>query len=853
MGTLSIAAEARRLVLCSVVFGVAACSAGGGGGLGNPGDDNPGNGGGGDGPTGYDIDPPEEGDGIALLELETPDADEFVIHATVPVPPGTFPREDGQVPFAVLDQDLTPVPSQVEPVAWHADLEEDGASVVEVIALVQRNPAKAPGSRSYYPIIFSPHAPAEAELTNEISVLAEATFGVPSSVSSLLADSNSVVFRVRDVFGNKYEHVVLDTPYRKLVMGGRATTELATYGALLPTPPVNGPQGTLPHLMGIHAYLGTHSGYEALTLDLRVNNGQDGTTTAATFDDALGKVYFESLELVVPNGWAVQQAYDDPFFGNPYSESGKRVYPIVEPLSGGKMHMMPWQAQFQRRLVLTPTTALDVGRRLLDSEGQAFCKDGRDPQTGEPLYSWWNPGTAFYFSQHVLLPSLVHIGIESIRNAQQGKFNELKNIVKNGTNKGGYPIEASVLGWAHPFGVGYGGMTGGDEIQYFEGIEAAGAASLEAYRYLQLLHRMQTDRQPIAVFRANGNVPSVEDFLKTSPIDYVPFNYYITANGGSDPFDVGDAPDFQVDHVSATGKKPPYENQLLGFAPYDYQHYARYTRSAKALTWLGNDTLAKEDLRLNAEIYAYSYHPFANSSGGQAQSSGMLNKIKGSAANPNVGTNIGRGEGWGLDAMAATYATANHGWRQKKLYWFEAVAELSSNTISTCNGFMQSFVTTKGIQGKYRVRQAIEHYIYENGMRGMLKSVLDGVTPAHQAMIEDVLRQTYYSSISDMAWEDGNHQPWSWTAVGPLDENLPPYCSASEMPADWHETWQEGHNIWNFGYAYELTGDTVFFDFAALASGGGGDALNNMLADELENIGNRAHSLAVLQLYGGIL
>ena len=41
------------------------------------------------------------------------------------------------------------------------------------------------------------------------------------------------------------------------------------------------------------------------------------------------------------------------------------------------------------------------------------------------------------------------------------------SCIENGTGTGAYPITAPVLGWGHPYGVSYGGMTSGLEIDAY--------------------------------------------------------------------------------------------------------------------------------------------------------------------------------------------------------------------------------------------------------------------------------------------------------------------------------------------------------------------------------------------------
>src|SRR6185295_2053023 len=128
--------------------------------------------------------------------------------------------------------------------------------------------------------------------------------------------------------------------------------------------------------------------------------------------------------------------------------------------------------------------------------------------------------------------------------------------------------------------------------------------------------------------------------------DYVPFEHFVVpliSGSRPDPFGVRLAPHFQVDYVQANGLQPIYESTHLQYDPYDYQHFIRYTRSAKVLTWLANDSLAKDDLRMQAENFHLSFHSYANNAFGGAQSSGLLSLIRSVHGTPNKGFQFGRG------------------------------------------------------------------------------------------------------------------------------------------------------------------------------------------------------------------
>ena len=122
-------------------------------------------------------------------------------------------------------------------------------------------------------------------------------------------------------------------------------------------------------------------------------------------------------------------------------------------------------------------------------------------------------------------------GLEAERDA-------LKAHLENGTSDGVYPVLSGVLGWAHPYGVGYGGMTGGAEINLFDGVETAWAGEKAGYQKFRILHRMHTDRMNNVLFNLDGEPSSADDWVTSGPSgNYVPFNHFIVPYiSGADAF-----------------------------------------------------------------------------------------------------------------------------------------------------------------------------------------------------------------------------------------------------------------------------------------------------------------------------
>ncbi len=788
---------------------------------------------------------------VAVLETRVPDVARFLLRGTVPIPRGVFPRADGRTPLTVLDYDGRPLLTQVEVVSRYPSA-ADGADVVEVLAQVRRDPSLASGARASYTVILlprpSPSAPGVVE-------------PLPDAVRELLADPRGIEIASYDCFGNKYVSRPLDgSGERVRLHSGPLLSEVRVYTDMLPVAPLAG--STLPHSFGVHAYVSLFRGSNHVGLDLRFHNAHDGHDPVSERDDPLDKLYFQRIEVSMPAGWVLLQDFADPLFGAERLEGDRRIVSLVGPDPSGGMHVLRWQGQFHRRLMLATVEPEMVvaARARLDGVGRAFCTRGFMPN-GRELWSWWNQNTARYFPQRHQLPLLEHVG----RNAlDAGLGNELDALVAhmaNGTGLGDYPVAAGALGWGHPYGVAYGGMTSGLEINCYDGITLAAAANPRGYRLYTLLHRMQTDRQPNALYRLDGEPASVEEWLiENGDVDYVPFEHFVVPllpSSHADPFGIRSAPSFQADFVAANGLVPPYEGGHLSFDPHDYQHFIRYTRSAKVLAWLANDSLVIDDLRLQAEMFNLSYHENANSANGGSQGSGMHSALRYVNTHKGKGAPYGRGEAWGLDCAVAAYSLGTPEWRARKLHWLELHAELVSEGQATCSGFIQAFLSSKAVGGKYQARQQIEQSITENALVGLLESVFRGADPVHAGLLRDTLAGSLRAFIGEMAWFPGEPGPWRYTGVGPANPDLPVWCSRAEMPSDaWTAGDIEAYQDWSsFAYGYELTGDPVFLQFARTQRGAATfqDLVALLRGDGTNNLVNRAALLALLQRLTGEL
>jgi hypothetical protein len=809
--------------------------------------------------TGEDGGPPAppvtSGSLVTWLETRSPADASFVLRGTIPVPPGTFPRSDGASAFTIHDFDGTPLDTQTEIVSRYAK-DTEGADVVEVLAHVRRNPTYPEGVQVRYEVRATPQPVPAAPASPSLADLAQGPNALAPVVRGLLADPQAIEITTYDCFGNAYVARPLDgSGTVRRTRYGPVETELRVYQTMTPVLPVSGAQGTLPHAFGVHAYLRTSSLDEIVGLDLRFHNGHSGRDAGDPLDDALGTFYFERIDITVPDDFLVEQDFADPLFGATTFNGGRRTVSLVAPNGDGTMHVMRWQAQMHRRIVLTTPFERPLARSYLeDGTGFGFCVPGTDPADGHALWSWWNRGTARYFPQRYQLPNLDHVGAPTLRAELEGTHAWLRDHLVNGTGDGTYPIVVGNLDWAHPWGVAYGGMTGGSEIHLSDGIECATSASTRGLVAFRATHRMQSDRQRTVLYDADGEPSAVERWVQNGPSGpWVPFEHFILPNLAiSDPFGVTTAPQFQVQYVEGTGKQPACYATYMSYDPYDYQHFVRYTRSAKVLAWLANDSVAKDDLRMQAEAFHLSYHTWPNYAGGGFQASGMGAARAFVNATPGVGLPFGRGEAWGLDCAIAAFATSDLAWRAKTRGWFEDLAELLADGQSACSGFLQATVSPKFFNSNYRSRQEIEQAITENMLQGLRETVFRGDDAAHADLVRDVLRESLYAFISPLAWKSGQAAPAAQTAMGPLDPTRGVWCTAAGMPSGGWVGFDTYQNWSSFAYAYEITGDSLFLTKATQESGGG-ILLGNLEQSGTGNLPNRAALLALMQRLAGKL
>jgi hypothetical protein len=725
-----------------------------------------------------------------------------------------------------------------------------GADVVEIVARVRKPTNHAAGARVRYPIVQLASAPAPTPAPpTPLQGLTQSVADLPAAVTTLLSSSSNLRLEGRDVFGHVYRLDLLSGANpAALLKNGQHRAQVRVSGTMMPVAPVSGGSGTLPHLFGAHAYIGTWAGEPVVSLDLRIHNGHDGHDKTTTADDPLGKVYFERLELHVPAGYRVYQAFEAPGTGAMTVNGPTLQWQLVEPLPGNKLHVMPSQGQFHRRLAIAPPTEAARAQAILGESGLAFARRGTSP-SGKQTWSWWNSQTGRWFPQNFPLPHLEHVGMNALRQSLANDFQQVLGYYTSGLGVGNYPVPDDRMGWAHPWGISYGGMTGGTEINLVDGVSMVESASRDGYRRAQLVHLMQTDRQANVLYNSkHGRPTALEDWLVQANPPYMPFQFFMKLIGPNDPFGLTNPPTFQ--HAAAASRAPAFEATLLSYQAHDHQHLIRYTRSAKVLAWAGNDSLAKDDIWMQAELGRLTYHRHPNNQWGYADATGLLADMQHAQSWPGRGVDFGRGEAWLIDTVTTSYALNQPSWRTTVYPWFSDVVSMASTASVPCTGHLLARVYYKMLDGKYTASQSFEDAIVHNALQGIAETVYLGQSASLTILTRDTLVRSLRAFIGPLQWNTTLKGPKDIFAIGPPTPTQAVWCSAGQQPADGQvSTINTFQTFSSFGYAYALTFDPIFFTrFSEMV---GGNAVAKLYQAGANNVENRAAILALTQFLLG--
>jgi len=694
---------------------------------------------------------------LARMQVSAPRRSPFVIHGTLPVPRDYLGPEGGGLVLVGPGAARTSVRAQIQIVSRGPGGEAD---VIEVSGVVDLAPDTRPGT----PVSF------EVRHAIETDAPPLARPPVPALVSALLENpaSGPFLLRARDVYGNGYTVDLRGDPQHpgagsaRTLASGSAKRVRRLYGTLVPTQ-VRARGSTLPHLMGVHAYITEWAGDDRISLDLRIHNGSlAGSREPSALETGSGFVYWDALELVLPRAWVGATVFEDVQLGEAREEllgdEPVTVLPLVKAQENGVMHMMPPQAQFHRRLTLSPRATPAARSENPALTGLAFCAAGPD------LWSWFNPDTAHYFPQRAMLCTWERykrgsaLANSALRETLVEELGGLTKVLASGASNGN-SIVASSMGWAHPWGAPAPGVTGGGSIVFVEGQRAAACASQAGIQRLMLEHRMNASRQSEAAWNADGDPVGYHEWVDDG--GKVPFDFRTNGRMVPDVFKLpargGPPSSRHVETVFKRELRPPYDrgtaqlpdgtlpgerNALVAWLPHDGQHMVRYTKNTKALVWLAADALAEDDLLLSAELFHLMFHETSHREEAWSRGVTLRQFEQHASAHPAQGAWIGRDQAWGIDAMCAAYSISDPEWRSRNFQWYPRVARFLLAAAMPSGVIQRSSLDKILGHDRYDAAQTYESLFLLHAMRCLNESVLRGRAERLRNSLEKLVLRT---------------------------------------------------------------------------------------------------------------
>ena len=613
----------------------------------------------------------KDGDIVAKLAIEDKaipkDGSALLLRGTVPIPPFGFGDNinDGKVPFAVVDPSGKIYPAQHEAVSYYADIDREGADVVELLTKVEVDPS-ASGDQ-VYDVIYSPHDSVAKPTMTDAPSLLKSTPGLLGEMKDDL-ENGAIKIYATDADGNRYGIDNLLGGHVKLMGWGPYRTTVRTYNRMqLIQRNSNPPSGcnAYENLFGVHAYFASYDGKRYIDLGLRFHNGP---ANIGGQDPPIGDVFFDKIEIWVKKGSTVVNMIANPNFDN--SNLGNNpdynIITLVTPEEGGKYNFFPKRFRFVRRLALVKQG--DEASAIAHLRGEGFAAPVPEllsPDTGLELFSFAALATARYLATKHRMPYLGSFKQE-IRDyyaARLGNENQsgsylwhVANGLKNGTK-----FSEDIMGTFFPPGAKHGGQTGGTGIHTHPYWDALAAASKDAFFYMMVEHMVHGDRMPDSIYRDNGEPTAVEQWLVNN---YVPFSFYQKPKSG-DPMGDNDVDTCQRDYVVYDSGKHPWYctpntdpnkppgclGTLNAFDPHDIQHHRRWTSHIAALTFGANDPIARDDLYKAGEIARFSYHQYPG------KGTTIYNRLQEANEHPGRGFFSGRDDGWAMNTAAEALST----------------------------------------------------------------------------------------------------------------------------------------------------------------------------------------------------
>ncbi len=742
---------------------------------------------------------------VARLAFEPPRGPRFVLRAVLPVPDGW--------PAARRLGVRLPDERMAHP-AQHTVVARAATGAVELVELCFA------GRRA-------PNWPAGGELMATVVAFedeAQAAGPTQPPTDSRIAElvdrrgRDRLYLRAYDVHGHEYRAELTGAPGAigtqgaSLLASGPHLRRRRVAAVLVPVDPDSKTSGALPHLFGVHAYLTERADVPSLGIDLRIHNGLRPPHGDLDQRHApIGAAWFERLELVHPRGFVLEHEVLDPQVGPARSEDDMVVVPLVRPLAGA-LHAMPAQAQFERRLCLRAEDAPWAAQDVLGFADLGF------PVRGRGLWSWQD--LPRWLAARDPLPDPAWLdarsGVALARQHEDQSLARFQQALRSGQATG-WPFTSPAMGWCHPWFSPVQGATGGEGIVVSEGHWIATAAARNGVRRLSLQHRMTSARTPQAAWDRLGRPCEVETSIDAAGV--VPFDYRMNGDIRLPEFASRAAAHpaalEQARLVAERGLRPAWDRadpwarrgrnglpageearDIHGWWPHDDQHLARRTGTTKALVWLANDALAKDELlhvaaQARLVMHERPHQPVSWSPGATLPVMEALVE-----ARPQGGLPWGRGQAWMLDALACAHAIADDAWRARHDEWFARATRLVLAGAMPSGLVMRVNNSRHAGHERHDTAQAFESLILANALRALAEGVHGEARPDLREALRALHLRAMASLCSPPIWTELSEKGGARRGprqIFPVAPRWPaegaPYCDAkrwgpAHLPAE---------------------------------------------------------------------
>ena len=640
----------------------------------------------------------------------------------------------------------------------------------------------------------------------------------------LAGDPPKIMVEVTGCFGKQYSAPVLRPVRLSETRGSGPLLVEQVYAPLLirgslvrpGRPPLRRP-------LRVRAYLTQYAGEDFASLALMIHNG--------SIDNPNGDVYYRSIRVgirkpLVAKVW--HKRFSPAAEGGWTEDKDYRWLTCPPALKDGKLFVMPHGSAAVLRMTLYAPGAKQRAMQFHEF-APVFV-----PVPSQELWSWSNFKTARYDSPKYPMP--LSLDIARLDRHVKGRLASpsLGWDLTYLWQKPKPPYRT--MGHAMPAGVAYGGMTGGQGVNFVFGAAAAVTGHQGAIKLHVLLADRNFDRQRVHFFHSDGKPFTygrrVVEVGGKKMLD-IPYNH----RGFHVPAIKDPAAKVQADHVAKNDLLSDQAKRLLRYHNHDDQHLSRVFDAVPA-AYLACDPVNRDRLvTLGAQAcWKLNIYPVKRMPrfGGWGSLFGAKKHVD---AKPHQGIGAGRELGWKLHSLCWAHALSLDAQIRKDCVSVGKVAvEVAEKAQTSVGNVTMRGPSGKAFKGAYWFTTGWEEgAIIPDGMRAVMKML---ESREDQAVAErlKVVYGKVGKWIMDKAWNKAINSPGFHIALMEKGKKTP-----MPMPMS------SGHGCGFYlgtptVWYYELTGDKVFLDRLKAMSGGKG-----LAARSKATLGNWSYALWLAQ------